>query len=355
MPNINEIPEVNAGNSGVPDVSNQNILNPGLADAYNPLVNNIAVDSNTVNYIGNLESQDVGNQPIGNQEVSNQPIGNQDVGVRPSGEVGVRESGVRDAFVNSITIADRSWMASPPQAIPVTVPVTITAGTPIVDIPGCVKVHKENAKNPASKNKQLVNDDPDQNVVLCDGGMPYYVPPDYDYRDLSWQTVYNETEQEPEGLDTEPDDIEAPEPPPPPETPPQTAEDVPCPPPNARRIGDLNQAGTEKVSGYKLSPDKTVCITEWEDIGFAEQYLPSVAVITTTAGIAAVATTSALLAKPLADLLLKVVKPVIKKVIAKVKEKVLKKKPPVLSDRERRLKQKELNAAVKAARMLKGN
>ena len=85
-----------------------------------------------------------------------------------------------------------------------------------------------------------------------------------------------------------------------------------------------------------------------------DAYLPAINVVTTTASIAAVATTSALLAKPLADLLLKVVKPLVKKTIAKVKEKVLGKKPPVLSLRERILKQKEANAAVKAARQLKG-
>ena len=40
--------------------------------------------------------------------------------------------------------------------------------------------------------------------------------------------------------------------------------------------------------------------------------------ITVTASIAVVATTSALLAKPLADLLLKVVKPTVKKVVKKI-------------------------------------
>ena len=41
-----------------------------------------------------------------------------------------------------------------------------------------------------------------------------------------------------------------------------------------------------------------------------------------TAGIAAVATTSALLAKPVADLLLKVVKPLVKKTIKKIAAKL---------------------------------
>ena len=268
------------------------------------------------------------------------------------GGIWVRKPFVRDIGIDYI--ADRTWMATPPSMNVPDIPVTQQVGVPIVNMPGCVKVHKENARNPTNKNKMLVNDDPKQNVVLCDAGMPYYEPPDYDYRELSWQTVNPNEEEVDEGVDTgEPPapDIDTPEPPP---TGPNTAEDIECPPPNARRIGDLNQAGTEKVTGYKLSVDKKVCITEWEEIGFAEQYLPSISVVTTTAGIATVATTSALLAKPLADLLLKVVKPVVKKVIAKVKEKVLKKKPPVLSRRERLLKQREANAAVKAARKLKG-
>ena len=40
-------------------------------------------------------------------------------------------------------------------------------------MPGCVKVHKENARD-RNRNKNLVNDDPKGNTVLCDAGMPYY-------------------------------------------------------------------------------------------------------------------------------------------------------------------------------------
>ena len=173
-------------------------------------------------------------------------------------------------------IADaRVWMREPPQAIPPTVPVTVLAGTPIVNMPGCVKVHKENAKNPQNRNKMLVDDDPKGNTVLCDAGAPYYTPADYDYRGLSWQSVYPESDEVPEGVDTgeppDPPEIEAPSPP---NTPGETAGDVECPPPNARRIGDLNQAGTEKVTGYKLTPDGKICETQWETLSFTEQYLP---------------------------------------------------------------------------------
>ena len=252
---------------------------------------------------------------------------------------------IRPISVSYISDA-RIWQNEPTTVIPPTVPVTEIIGTPIVNMPGCVKVHKENAKNPKNRNKMLVDDDPKGNTVLCDAGAPYYHPADYDYRGLSWQTVYSDSEEAPEGIDTgEPPAPEIPDAPRPPETPRETAGKVECPPPNARRIGDLNQAGTEKVVGYELTPDGKICETQWEAIGIAERYLPSVPVVSTTATIALVAPSSALLAKPLADLLLKVVKPVVKKVVAKVKS-IMGKKEPVLSVRERQSAQRDRNQAI---------
>ena len=250
----------------------------------------------------------------------------------------IRPIGVR--YISDV----RVWSYIPPSTKNMTVPVTMQVGTPIVNMPGCVKVHKENAKNPQNRNKMLVNDDPKGNTVLCDAGAPYYEPADYDYRDLTWQTITQDP-PEPEGIDAgEPPtpEFDTPEPP---VTPPQTAEDVECPPPNARRIGDLNQAGTEKVVGYELTPDGKICETQWEAIGIAERYLPSVPVVSTTATIAVVATSSALLAKPLADLLLKVIKPLVKKVLAKV-DKIRGKKEKRLSVRERMEAQRDRNQAI---------
>ena len=246
--------------------------------------------------------------------------------------------------INYISDA-RVWTIQPPKAVPITVPVTMQVGTPIVNMPGCVKVHKENVKQ-RSRNKMLVDDDPKGNTVLCDAGAPYYEPANYDYRDLTWQTIYQDSEDAPQGIDTgDPPTPDIPDPPGAPETPAQTAEDVECPPPNARRIGDLNQAGTEKVIGYKLTPDGKVCETQWEALGLAEKYLPSVPIVSTTATIAVVATSSALLAKPLADLLLKVIKPLVKKVLAKV-DKIRGKKEKVLSVKERMEAQRDRNQAI---------
>ena len=232
-------------------------------------------------------------------------------------------AGIRS--INNIQLAElRPWEVAVPTTYGIDPPVVVNAGVPIVNMPGCVKVHKENAKRDPSRNKNLVNNDPKGNVVLCDAGMPYYEPPNYDARELTWQTVTPDQEEGDEGLNVEEPDLGTPESPGAPDTP-TTDGPVECPPPNARRIGDRNQKGDEQVKEYKLTPDGKICETIWEPVPAVEQYLPSVGIVTTTATIATVATASALFAKPLADLLLKAVKPVVKKVIAKV-QKLLGKK-----------------------------
>jgi hypothetical protein len=78
-------------------------------------------------------------------------------------------------------------------------------------------------------------------------------------------------------------------------------------------------------------------------------FLPAPQQVTTTASIAIVATSAALLAKPLADLLLKLVKPVVKKTQKKLFD-VLGKKTKVESVRERVLAQRDRNRALLALR-----
>ena len=216
------------------------------------------------------------------------------------------------------------WMAAPPQALPIVSPVTVQVGVPIVDMPGCVKMHKENASS-GNKSSSLVNDDPDQNVVLCDGGMPYFEPPDYQADELNWQTVYGEPEEQVSGVDTgEPlgapeADVE------PPETPTEDKE-VPCPGPANLRVGDITQAGDERVTGHQLiedpnNPKAQICETLYESTTVAEKFLPSVNQTTTTVAIAVVATAGAA-ATPL---LLRVFKPIITKIYKTIQKKLGKK------------------------------
>ncbi len=231
-----------------------------------------------------------------------------------------RRNNVRE--ISNIETADnRLWIIEPSAALPYSTPATAGLGTPIIDMPGCVEINKENTKN--NKNKQLVNDDPKGNVVLCDGGMPYFTAPNYDARELTWQTVYGEPEEQESGLDTgDTPDLAAPETPERPNTE-EPEGDPDCPGPLDPRIGSIGPNEKEKVVGHELQPDpnnfnKKICVALYEDIGVVEQYLPSPQVATTTAVIASVAASSALLAKPLADLLLRVVKPAVKQVMTKV-------------------------------------
>ena len=227
----------------------------------------------------------------------------------------------------TVTIANINtpWMRTAPQAIPWTPPVTVNIGVPVVEMPGCVKIHKENARNPQNKSSTLVNDDPNQNVVLCDGGMPYYEPPDYRADELTWQTVYGEPEEQVSGVDTgEPlgppeADVE------PPKTPNEEKE-VPCPGPANLRVGDITQAGDERVVGHQLIPDPNnpkvnICETLYEPTTAVENFLPSVNQTTTTVAIAVVATAGAA-ATPL---LLRVFKPIITKIYKTIQKKLGKK------------------------------
>ena len=225
----------------------------------------------------------------------------------------------------SIVTVNRPWMRTPPQAVPWTPPVTINIGVPIVQMPGCAKMHKENASNPSNKSSSLVNDDPDQNVVLCDGGMPYYEPPDYRANELTWETVYGEPEEQISGVDTgeplAPPDADT--------TPPKTPneeKEVPCPGPANLRVGDITQAGDERVVGHQLIPDPNnpkvnICETLYEPTTAIEKFLPSVNQTTTTVAIAVVATAGAA-ATPL---LLRVFKPIITKLWKTLQKKLGKK------------------------------
>ena len=200
-----------------------------------------------------------------------------------------------------------------PPYVPNFDPVTNYIGFPIVDMPGCVEMHRENR---GGIDRDLVNQDPKGSTTLCPNGQyPSYSAMDYEPEQM---TIIKETEAPP---------VASP-PPDPPESPgtPDTGdtvpEDPPCPGPNAQRIGDVAQNQKEKVSGFELqkdpvNPGKKICVVLYEDISAAEQYLPSAQVASTTAVIATVAGASALLAKPLADLLLRVFRPAIKQALTK--------------------------------------
>ena len=192
--------------------------------------------------------------------------------------------------------------------LPSTPPVSVIIGVPVVDMPGCVEFHPDDKRA-----QNLPIEDTNGLKTLCPNGQyPSFNAMDYSPEDLIYTTA------------AQPPAYAAPPAPETPETgvPKVPKKEVPCPGPNAPRIGDVAQNQKEKVVGFELNEDKTICITLYEDIGVVEQYLPSAQLATTTAVIASTAVVSSVLAKPLADLLLKTVKPIVKKVITAVQKKL---------------------------------
>ena len=246
----------------------------------------------------------------------------------------IREIQVRSLEITTIP----DWLMRPPQAIPPVVPVTQNIGTPIVNIPGCVESHPD-----AGKSKTLMEDDPEGVQTYCDGQVPSFNPIDYSPEDMTIETKMP------------PPKVEAPEAPEVPKTPevpvtPASTAKVSCPTEAQQAkepVGTFIEGFRQKVTGYKLVGNE--CIQLTEKVPLPTQIiagLPSPGTVMTTGGIAVVATSSALLAKPLADILLKVIKPTVKKVMKKIAT-IRGKKIPVLSVAERREEQRERNLAIR--------
>ena len=249
---------------------------------------------------------------------------------------------IRDVVIYDVP----KWMSSdPPIALPVVPPVTVEVGTPIVNIPGCVEAHKD-----SDKNTNLKNEDDKGTMTLCDAGTPYYSAIDYDRNQIKL-----EQEPPPPPAYKAPSKPEAPEAPAAPAVP-KTEAPLPECPTRAQQLKDpvgKVLEGNKKIVGYEMVGKE--CLPVMEELSIPDQIIsniPSAGMVTTTASIAVVATSSALLAKPLADLLLKVVKPTVKKVMKKVAT-LRGKKIPVQSRGERLAEQRQRNQAVKALRSVR--
>jgi hypothetical protein len=247
------------------------------------------------------------------------------------GDIGIREIDI-----------PRSLTSESPLAVPIYPPVTTEIGIPIVNIPGCVEAHKD-----SDRNTNLKNEDDKGTMTLCDAGTPSYNPIDYDTNKIK--------------LEQEAPPPPAYKPPPKPEVPeapaprvPKTEAPMPECPTRAQQLKDpvgKIVEGNKKLVAYEMVGKE--CLPVFEDLSIPDQIvqnIPSPGMITTTASIAVVATSSALLAKPLADLLLRVVKPTVKKVIKKIAA-LRGKKTLQESVFERRQEQKVRNHAI---RKLKG-
>jgi len=220
--------------------------------------------------------------------------------------------GVRMSDIRIPNVFVPNWQTQQPSVDHLVPPVVLHIGNPIVDIPGCVKAHQDNQyhKSGLPVDRNLVDQDPDKAMIVCDATVPSYDAMNYEPEQL---IITRET---PPPVVAPPPEVD------PPEVPPTGdlggKEEVPCPGPGQLRVGDLTQAGDEKVIGHELSEDGKVCVTLYEDTSAVEKFLPSVNQSTTTVAIAVLATAGAA-ATPL---LLRVIKPIIKKATDFVKKKL---------------------------------
>lgn len=229
----------------------------------------------------------------------------------------------------------------PPIVSSLSPPVTVNIGLPIVDIPGCVEARDGSNEG----NTTIFGDDPNGVVTLCGAGVPSFNPLNFEPNRM---------------ILTGPPEVPPVEPSPTPPTPktpeveqPQLPQ-ITCPTEAQvakEPIGTYLNGYRDIVVAYQLIGKECVQITE--PVPIPEQViagLPSGGQVASVGGIAVIATTSALLAKPLADLLLKVVKPTVKKVIKKI-AKLRGKKEVIESLKVRRDQQRIRSHAI---RKLKG-
>ena len=214
--------------------------------------------------------------------------------------------------VNSIGVESvRTYIINAPKINTPNVPVVIPMGFPVVNIPGCVKARRSN------ENENLVNNDPDGNLILCDAQYPSYDAMNYVPEEL----IYIE--------ESKPQRYEQPETPPAPEVPKAKPQD--CPPDGAPEVGTKVEEGTKQIIKYELVGNR--CVTRYKNLNVQQQIIdaiPTVPQVVKTGGITLVATTAALST----PLLLRAVKPIIKQIVNRVK-KILGKKVerPNLSER----------------------
>jgi hypothetical protein len=245
------------------------------------------------------------------------------------------------------TIPNRKTYTPSSNSIPTSPPVTVDIGVPVVDIPGCIEAHEQNTTR--ERSGILSEDDPKGVKTFCDAGVPSFNPIDYNKEELQFTgppkapSTKTESPKPPTPEVPKPQDIK---------TPVNTAV-VECPTKVQQKqepVGSLVEGFRKKVVGYELIDNTCVQITE--PVPLPTQIvagLPSGGQVVQVGGVAVIATTSALMAKPLADLLLKAVKPMVKKVMKKIAS-IRGKELPILSSGARRAEQRQMNHAVKELR-----
>ena len=174
---------------------------------------------------------------------------------------------------------------------------------PKVDIPGCVRVHRNNLPS-------LIDNDNDEYGTYSECGnfiIPSFEPLEYNPNEFLYTEAKAPKKQEETVTPTDQSGQYVP-----PKD--KKVEFVECPGRKDQRVGDFrNEKRLERVVGHERSEDGTICTTIYEDVPFKDQFIPEVSTIVSTAVIGLVAAST--------PLLLNAVKPLVKQIVKKLTKK----------------------------------
>ena len=157
---------------------------------------------------------------------------------------------------------------------------------PKVDIPGCVRVHRNNLPS-------LIDNDKDEYGTYSECGnfiIPSFEPLQYNPNEFTYTESKTPNKQEKEFVDSKDQSGQY--------IPPKDKKDVfvECPGKKDQKIGDYrNEKRISRVSGHERSEDGTECITLYEDVTFIDSVLPSPSAALNVVTISLIAASSSLL------------------------------------------------------------
>ena len=188
------------------------------------------------------------------------------------------------------------------------VPILDVIYKPKVDIPGCVRVHRNNLPS-------LIDNDKDEYGTYSECGnfiIPSFEPLQYNPNEFTYTESKTPNKQEKEFVDSKDQSGQY--------IPPKDKKDVfvECPGKKNQKIGDYrNEKRISRVSGHKRSEDGTECITLYEDVTFIDSVLPSPSAALNVVTISLIAASSSLLIPAIKSLS----KTVFKKILSKFDKK----------------------------------
>ena len=256
----------------------------------------------------------------------------------------IPEIGVKAISVPMISVGQ----PIPPPVLPAAPPVTSTR-FPVIDMPGCVR-----ARIAVGNGTETFEEDPRGNVTLCNGAVPIFEAADYRPRDFTWVAPPKADIKKPDVSGPAQDAIPQPTTSGSAPDTPRLPIDPPCPPFGAQPLGSLNKLSNKVLAGYELQDGK--CVKIWDPVPVAQvinNYVPEAGPTVSVALTAAIATTMAIFAKPIASVLQKLAKPLTKKVVKKVNQKLGRKVKPE-SLQQRRVIQRHRNQAIRDLRRALG-